>query len=161
AGGTRAHVHLDGGSGAPDDDHGDHDHDHALRPGETALEAPEPAEGWHAHAQQPFHLAARPPATRVARVESVAAVRPVPHVAPLAARARATRARAPPPPPSLRPSPPSRGLLVTPRPRSERLEGSQADEAARPRRAGSRSRRATIRSTSPSTARSSAAASSP
>ena len=100
-GGTRAHVHLDGGSGAPDDDHGDHDHDHALRPGETALEAPEPAEGWHAHAQQPFHLAARPPATRVARVESVAAVRPVPHVAPLAARARATRARAPPPPPSL------------------------------------------------------------
>src|SRR2546430_13694895 len=66
AGGTRAHVHLDGGSGAPDDDRGDDDHDHALGPGETALEARVPAEGWHAHAQHPFHLAARPPAARLA-----------------------------------------------------------------------------------------------
>ena len=100
AGGTRAHVHL-GGSGAPDDDHGHDDHDYALRPGETAFEAPEPIEGWHAHAQHPFHLAARPAAVRLVRVESVAAVRPTPHATPLAARPRATRARAPPLPPSL------------------------------------------------------------
>ena len=100
AGGTRAHVHLAGGSCAPDHYHGHDDHDHTLRPGETALETPEPVEGWHAHAQHPFHLAARPPAARLARVESVAAVRPTPQAAPLAARPRAARARAPPLPPS-------------------------------------------------------------
>jgi len=103
AGGAEDHVHadVDAPDHGPDHDDGDDDHHHhgaGLAPGESALEAPDPTDVWHAHWQHPFQLAAREAVPRPARSESIAAAaRPVP-ATPAVAPPRRPEARAPPSP---------------------------------------------------------------
>ncbi len=94
-GGEHTHIHVDGDEGTQHDDLREPHHRHdALRPGETALEAPDALDTWHAHIRQPFQSAAPIALPQVARIETVGVLATCgpsvdPSFPPLPTRARA------------------------------------------------------------------------
>src|SRR5262245_3242645 len=74
-GGEHAHVHLDGDGGTEDHHQGGPQHHHDLPcPGETAVEAPDAVDAWHAHVQQPFQHVAPIALAHLAPIETLAAL---------------------------------------------------------------------------------------
>jgi len=95
-GGEHAHAHLDGDEGTEDHHEGEPHHHHELPPGETAVEAPDAADAWHAHVQQPFQRVAPIALPHLASIETVAVLSAGASSVILSLPLLPTQARAPP-----------------------------------------------------------------